>query len=193
MPPEPKLAGRALNPEWDDEEQPIVCVSWNDARDYCEWAGGRLPTEAEWEYAARAGTPWSRYGLLEDIAWFGDNSGKPFDSTVAWERQAKRNWPKYFRIANENGNEIKWVGRKKPNGWGLHDMLGGVWEWCSDRFGMYSNAAVTDPQGPNTGPSRVVRGGSWLVNPWALRVYYRDAYTPHVRTKHFGFRCVWDP
>src|SRR5215469_5408066 len=119
------------------DNDPAVGVSWHYANAYCgSWASGRLPTEAEWEYAARAGTTTSRYGDLDQIAWHNENSNA---TTHA-------------------------VGQKLPNAWGLYDMLGNVWEWCSDWYGTYSASPAIDPQGPASGQQRVGRGASFFYD-----------------------------
>ena len=128
---------------------PVEQVSWDDARQFMQRLNARegrdvyrLPTEAEWEYAARAGTTGDRYGSVDAIAWYGPNSGG-------------RTQP---------------VGGKTPNAWGLHDMLGNVWEWAHDWYGDYSGGVVTDPTGPGSGSGRVYRGGGWLnLDAWGVR------------------------
>jgi formylglycine-generating enzyme required for sulfatase activity len=123
---------------------PVECVTWNEARAFCQILTGmegggmeyRLPTEAEWEYACRAGTEGETYGPLDAIAWHLGNSGKTTHP----------------------------VGQKRPNAFGLYDMLGNVWQWCQDWSAFYSAGPVTDPQGPSTGSGggiRIMRGGSW--------------------------------
>ena len=131
---------------------PVEQMSWNDAQEFIgrmnAHAGGnryRLPTEAEWEYAARAGTTGDRYGNLDAIAWYRDNSGP----------------------------SSKPVGQKAPNAWGLHDMLGNVHEWVADWYGDYPGGTVTDPQGPVSGSYRVFRGGSWSDDADEIRASYR--------------------
>ena len=137
---------------------PVERVSWDDAQGFIRQLNGRsggsryrLPTEAEWEHAARAGTAGDRYAPnLDAIAWYDENSGD-------------RTHP---------------VGQKAPNAWGLHDMLGNVWEWVQDWYGDYPGGAVTDPGGPGSGSYRLPRGGSWLIYARDCRASYRDQRRP---------------
>ena len=162
-------------------QNPVEQVSWNDAVKFCEKlsalpeekAAGRvyrLPTEAEWEYACRAGTT-TKYsfgdieGALGDYAWYRANSG----------RKTHR------------------VGEKRGNPWGLYDMHGNVWEWCQDRYGGYPKGAVTDPTGPNSGSIRVLRGGCWISPAEFCRSAFRDRGSPSVRTRDLGFRVTCVP
>lgn len=155
---------------------PVDNVSWDDAVKFCQLLSVRigktvrLPTEAEWEYACRAGTA-TRYFFgvdtdhaeLADHAWYEANS-------------ARQTHP---------------VGRKKPNPWGLYDMGGNVWEWCSDRFnGPYEDKTVTDPQGAKGGDTRVLRGGCWETGPLGTRSANRGGVIPTRGTSRFGFRIV---
>lgn len=144
------------------EDRPVEQMSWEDAKKFCEKAGMRLPTEAEWEYAARGGSGEVRYGALEEIAWCSGNSG----------------------------NQTHPVGKKKPNAWGLHDMLGNVWEWVNDWYGEYGAGAATDPPGPASGEHKVVRGGSWSDDPDVIRVSDRVGGEPSNRGNYIGFRCA---
>jgi formylglycine-generating enzyme required for sulfatase activity len=153
-------------------------VSWRDTQDFLSRLNAlnlegtfRLPTEAEWEYAARAGTT-SRFG-------FGDDPEYGDLSQHAWF---------YSRAEGRSHN----VGLKKPNAWGLFDMHGNVWEWCSDWFAPYANdLAVTNPQGPALGTHRVIRGGSWFNEPEALRSANRHRHDPDSRQTNLGLRLIW--
>jgi len=153
---------------------PVETVSWNDATKFCKKLSKktrqavRLPTEAEWEYACRAGTT-TRFsfgdedGALGDYAWHNDNSG---DTTRP-------------------------VGQKKPNAWGLFDMFGNMWEWCADWYGDYPKGAATDPQGPASGAYHVFRGGGVLGSP---ELYCRSAarldIAGNLDYAYGGFRVV---
>ncbi len=152
---------------WKKVAYPIVDITWDEARQYCAWAGGRLPTEAEWEYAARGGSTQARYGDLNTIAWFKDNAG----------------------------SQTHAVGGKQPNAYGLFDMLGNVWEWVNDWYDpvYYASSPAQDPPGPAIGTERVLRGGSWIVDPKLLRASDRYSIKPDARSDYFGFRCVWEP
>ena len=156
-----------FNPNWDKEDHPIVNVNWHDAKAYCEWAGGRLPTEAEWEYAARGGEEGLRY---------------PWGNEVS-SQNAKYN--------SKDGTAP--AGSYAANGFGLYNMAGNVWEWCSDWYeeDYYASSAAQDPQGPSEGARRVVRGGSWgNFVPRILRCSYRSRSEPVGRDNGIGFRCV---
>jgi len=159
---------------------PAENMSWEDAVEFCrklsslpaERSAGRvyrLPTEAEWEYACRAGskTKWSfgdSESSLGDYAWYGSNSGS---------RQA--------------------VGQKKPNAWGLYDMHGNVWEWCSDWHGNYASTTVSDPTGATAGSDRVSRGGGWYGGARDCRSAIRGGSAPGYRLVNLGFRVAFSP
>jgi len=151
----------------DADELPATDVRWDEAKAACKLLGGRLPTEAEWEYAARAGsqTAWS----------FGDDEARLDD--YAW-------------YAKNLSNTTYLVGMKKPNDWGLYDVHGNVWEWVADWFGTYSDAAEVDPRGPTAGEYRVLRGGSFFNSPVYLRSAFRLRFKPSNRSWIVGFRCA---
>ena len=148
---------------------PVESVGWSDVQIFLQRLNARndgytyrLPTEAEWEYACRAGTTGDYAGELSLMAWYSDNSdSKPHP-----------------------------VGQKSPNRWGLYDMHGNVWEWCADWYGSYSSEAQTDPTGPATGSGRVVRGGGWGGNAASLRAADRGRSAPSGRRNDLGFRLV---
>ena len=165
--------GGRFRPESGYGDHPVVEVAWYGARAFCDWTGCRLPTEAEWEYACRAGTstafcnggisePAGRDPNLDKIGWYHRNSG----------------------------GKTHPVGRKEPNGWGLYDMHGNVWEWCLDWYATYPTGAVTDPTGPGGGSDRVSRGGGWDNNARNCRSAYRFRDTPGYTYFGLGFRLV---
>jgi formylglycine-generating enzyme required for sulfatase activity len=149
------------------ENLPVTGVNWAAAKAYCMSIGGRLPSEAEWEYAARAGTTQRYYGALPAIAWFTDNAGE----------------------------QIHPVGTRAPNAFGLHDMLGNVSEWVRDRYyNAYDDTsnpeAVEEPLAGNA--SGVARGGSWVSDASGVRVSRRLEMLPDAEESHIGFRCAID-
>jgi len=190
MPPEPVFQGRPLSPGWADEAMPIVDVTWDDAQTYCRWVGGRLPSEAEWEYAARAGSTAAWYGDLDEIAWYADNSGRQrLDSPTLWRKENEANYEKRL---NENGNGVHQVAQKRANDFGLFDMLGNVWEWVFDWWdqSFYLNSPPQDPGGPTSGTEHLLRGGSWLGRPRDVRASLRNRRNPADKDFDLGFRCA---
>jgi formylglycine-generating enzyme required for sulfatase activity len=189
VPAEPKLQTTALNPGHANTKFPITNVTWDDAVQFCRWVGGRLPTEAEWEHAARASSPASRYGVLDRIAWYGDNSGRErIDTTAILARERE----KYLVRQAENGNSMHPVGTKEANAWGLHDMLGNVWEWTSDGYHPYPATPATDPRADEESDRMAARGGSWQFFPARITHSVRMRYRPDTTNESLGFRCIQD-
>jgi formylglycine-generating enzyme required for sulfatase activity len=171
------------------EEHPVVSVTWYDADDYCRWADKRLPTEAEFEYASRAGT--------RTIYWWGDgNPGSQRTANIA-DESAKRQFPDLPIMAGyDDGYERSApVGSFDPNPWGLHDMIGNVSEWTADWYAedYYSNSPERNPIGPFSAKYKVIRGGSWHNGPLGVRSAYRRNSQPGYRYDHFGYRCAQTP
>jgi formylglycine-generating enzyme required for sulfatase activity len=162
------------NPSYfDNANLPVETVSWNDIQTFItklnQLTDGnfRLPTEAEWEYAARGGKSSNGYtyagsNTIGNVAWYWDNSGN-----------------RTHLAATKTANEL-----------GLFDMSGNVWEWCSDWYDIYSSVSQTNPTGPSTGPGRVVRGGSYYSNASLSRVAMRYSFTPDKRYNDLGFRLA---
>jgi len=165
-------------------EHPVVSVSWNDADAYCRWAGKRLPTEAEWEYAARAGT--------QTRTWWGN--GHPGSRRVAniADEAAKRILGNYLTGYDDGYARTAPVGSYEANPWGVQDSIGNVLEWTADWIGGYSGGQERNPRGPSNGQYRVIRGGSWYNDAWFVRSAARVWYFPSLRSDNLGFRCAQD-
>ena len=149
-----------------DDNYPVGDVSWNDCQKFCQKTGFQLPTEAQWEYACRAGIAEAYSGILDDMAWY----------------------------ENKIGSNKYPVGKKKPNAWGLYDMYGNVMEWCQDRYNYsYSIENAIDPAGSSKGALRVIRGGSFFDNANNCRSASRSYKDPADQDYHLGFRCVSEP
>ena len=158
-------------------EFPATYVTWDDCAAFCDRAGLRLPSEAEWEYACRAGTE-TAFTFADDAddlgtyAWFSGNT------------------------MNQDERYPHGVGMKKPNAFGLYDMLGNVWEWCHDRYGNYPSGPIVDPTGQESGSNRVLRGVSWYSDPRLVRSATRFRYNKDYASLSRGFRVVvssWTP
>ena len=167
------VTGKSLN-SIKVEGLPVDLVSWSDVQGFLSKLNDRhdgyryrLPTEAEWEYAARAGTNAVTAGKLEGVAWYDRNARSQTHS----------------------------VGQKEPNAWGLHDMYGNVFEWVQDWYGddYYAASPEADPAGPATGQRRVLRGGSWIYSAEYLRVSVRFFNVPTLKYNDLGFRCAREP
>jgi len=183
---------------------PVESVSWEDCRAFvkglCRMEGVpegtyRLLTEAEWEYACRAGTRTALYGgeidilgvnnvpAVDPIGWYTGNSGVDYEGAYD-----SGSWPQKQYDHRRAGTHP--AGGKRPNGFGLYDMIGNAWEWCQDGFGEYPTGAVTDPVGPPPVPACMLRGGCWCGDARDCRSACRGRFTPEDRESDFGLRLA---
>ncbi len=171
---------------WNDSkynalDQPVVGVSWNNAKAYAEWAGKRLPTEAEWEKAARGGLVGRKF------PW-GDSDPDGIQCNFA-DKNTNSDWSD--KNMDDSYHYTAPVGSFPPSGYGLYDIAGNVWEWCADWYdeNYYTESTKRSPTGSDSGIFRVLRGGSWVSDPNSLRAAYRGYDAPADTGRLIGFRC----
>ena len=167
-------------------DHPVVHVNWFEAMAYCEWSGSRLPTEAEWEYAARGGLDRRRFPWGDELEPDGVHRMNVFQGTFPGANTCSDGYPGTAPVQ-----------AYEPNGYGVHQMTGNVWEWCADWFdpSYYRRSARVGPTGPATGTRRVMRGGSYLCHASYCRRYRvsaRSSNTPDTSTGNVGFRVAAD-
>ncbi|MCB0260786.1 MAG: formylglycine-generating enzyme family protein, partial [Calditrichaeota bacterium] len=187
------------------DDRPVEQVSWETCREFMEKLNREMPgleltfpSEAQWEYACRAGTTAATYigdleivghnnaPLLDEIAWYGGNSGVDFELDNGEDSSS---WLEKQYDHQRAGTHP--IGLKRPNPWGLYDMLGNVWEWCADWWqDDLDRDAVVDPTGPEKGDHRVYRGGGWGLSARYVRAASRFRVAPGIRLLNLGFRCA---
>jgi formylglycine-generating enzyme required for sulfatase activity len=178
------------HPDFDQtDDHPVVCINYVDAAAFCEWLSRkegrryRLPTEAEWEYCARAGTD-------QPYPW-GDDPAAGEGWANAGDRTAFEKYPTWTTFTWRDGFVFTAPAASfRPNAWGLYDMAGNAWEWTADWHAAYASDAQTDPKGPHEGTHRVLKGGSWYGAPTSCRASYRSRVKPGYRGSNVGFRIV---
>jgi len=171
-------------------DHPVVCVSWNDAAAFSRWAEARLPTEAEWEYAARGGRADEVYAWGQGLIT-PNPEGKHYGNLADLSGAKKWGW-RYIPGHNDQSPETAPVGKYLPNGFGLFDMIGNVWEWCADGRRFYEDQEETDPAGPMFASRKAQRGSSWASFPPETRISARPVNAADYTTFHTGFRCARD-